>query len=331
MYQLQGFAGWTLVTNDDFTVQATDHAISRDGNEVYNRVWLLKPVVVKSGISIASPDVVRAFIHNYRPPAMAYTTPARARQTDTETFECLDFAEAIVAAAASNNIASEVVGIQFENRSIGHACAAFPTTDGGVLFYDSTPAARRISRHAYEAYVGVGQPYRRADGGELGDGIGFTPVSDIVPVSGLVASGPQYLDPPKPITITPDTTFMVESEDRAQVPGILYADTNGFTVSQAQLDRWNKTLAAIQEQQKEQQDTETVEIEDESARNVARVLRDTQRAAARGDAFAELRMGQRYLEGDGVSKDIVKARKFLQEAADQDSPTAAEELLRLPK
>ena len=332
IYHLQVFAdGWTLLTNEDYTVQATDHSISRDGNEVYNRVWRLKPVVIKSGVSIATPAAVRAFIHDYRPPPIAYTTPARARQKGTETFECMEFANDIVVKAASNNIASEIVGIQFENQPVGHACAGFPTTDGNVLFYDSTPSEYRISRHAYEAYVTVGQPYRRADGAEVGDGLGRTPISDIVPVSGLVASGPQYLDPPKPLTITPNTIFIVENEDRVQVPGILYDDTNGFTVSQAQIDQWNETLAAIREKKKKQQEVEISQIDDESARTAARVLRNTERAAAEGDTFAELRMGQRYREGDGVPKDLDKARKFLQQAADQGSPTAVEELLHLPR
>jgi hypothetical protein len=330
VYYLQVFAGgWTLETNDDSTVLATDHAISRIGNEVFTRIWLLKPVIVKPGITMASPDTVRAFIHQYKPPPIPYTSPAKARQSNSDTFDCVQFADDIVAQAASNNIASEVVGILFENHPIGHACAAFPTTDGGVLFFDSTPGAHRISRHAYEASVEVGQTYRRADGAELGDGMERVPISDIVPVSGIVQSGPQYEDPPKPVVLTPETTFILQSEDRIQTPGILYTDTNGFTVSQKQLYIWAKAVEAEREQKKEQQDEEMQMINDQAARRAAKSLRDTEEAAARGDAFAELRMGQRYLEGDGVPKDVLKARKFLQDAADQGSPTAVEELERL--
>lgn len=55
-------------------------------------------------------------------------------------------------------------------------------------------------------------------------------------------------------------------------------------------------------------------------------LKSNQDAAAKGDTFGLLRMGQRYRDGDGVEKDLVKAKEYLQKAADAGSPTAAEEL-----
>jgi TPR repeat protein len=40
-------------------------------------------------------------------------------------------------------------------------------------------------------------------------------------------------------------------------------------------------------------------------------------------------MGERYHDGDGVSKDLNKARKYLTKAAAAGSPAAAEELGKL--
>lgn len=58
-------------------------------------------------------------------------------------------------------------------------------------------------------------------------------------------------------------------------------------------------------------------------------LKSNQDAAAKGDMFGLLRMGERYRDGDGVEKDLGKAREYLQKAADAGSPTAKEELSKL--
>lgn len=62
----------------------------------------------------------------------------------------------------------------------------------------------------------------------------------------------------------------------------------------------------------------------------AKALKSNQDAAARGDSFGLMRMGERYRDGDGVEKDLIKARDYLQKAADAGSPTAKEELSQLP-
>jgi TPR repeat protein len=41
-------------------------------------------------------------------------------------------------------------------------------------------------------------------------------------------------------------------------------------------------------------------------------------------------MGQRYRDGDGVDKDLVKAKEYLTKAAAAGSPTASEEFKKLP-
>jgi TPR repeat protein len=60
-----------------------------------------------------------------------------------------------------------------------------------------------------------------------------------------------------------------------------------------------------------------------------RALKFNQDAAAKGDMFGLLRMGERYRDGDGVEKDLAKAKEYLQKAADAGSPTAKEELSKL--
>jgi hypothetical protein len=62
---------------------------------------------------------------------------------------------------------------------------------------------------------------------------------------------------------------------------------------------------------------------------VARALQANQDAAAKGDEYGLLRMGERYRDGDGVEKDLGKAREYLQRAADAGSPMAKEELSNL--
>lgn len=59
-------------------------------------------------------------------------------------------------------------------------------------------------------------------------------------------------------------------------------------------------------------------------------LKANQQAAERGDAYGLLRMGERYRDGDGVEKDLSKARDYLQKAATAGSDTAKDELAHLP-
>ena len=61
----------------------------------------------------------------------------------------------------------------------------------------------------------------------------------------------------------------------------------------------------------------------------ARALQSNQAAAAKGDSFGLLRMGERYRDGEGVEKDFTKARDYLQKASDAGSFTAKDELEKL--
>jgi TPR repeat protein len=61
----------------------------------------------------------------------------------------------------------------------------------------------------------------------------------------------------------------------------------------------------------------------------AAALKSNQDAAAKGDSYGLMRLGERYRDGDGVDKDLAKAKDYLQKAADAGSPTAADELSKL--
>ena len=64
-------------------------------------------------------------------------------------------------------------------------------------------------------------------------------------------------------------------------------------------------------------------------RAAARALKLNEEQAARNDPYGQLRMGERYMTGDGVPKNPALAKAYLKQAADQGSPTAAEELKKL--
>jgi len=55
-------------------------------------------------------------------------------------------------------------------------------------------------------------------------------------------------------------------------------------------------------------------------------LKSNQDAAAAGDAYGLLRMGERYRDGEGVERDLAKAREYLAKAKDAGSPSAPSEL-----
>ena len=62
---------------------------------------------------------------------------------------------------------------------------------------------------------------------------------------------------------------------------------------------------------------------------IARALDANEASAAKGEAYGLMRMGERYRDGDGVDKDLVKARSYLTRAAAAGSPTAEDDLKRL--
>ena len=61
-----------------------------------------------------------------------------------------------------------------------------------------------------------------------------------------------------------------------------------------------------------------------------KALKSNQDAADRGDDYGLLRMGERYRDGDGVEKNLTKAREYLTKAAAAGSSTATDELKQFP-
>jgi hypothetical protein len=62
----------------------------------------------------------------------------------------------------------------------------------------------------------------------------------------------------------------------------------------------------------------------------AKLLKSFQDMADKGDSYGLLRMGECYRDGDGVEKDLAKAKDYLTKAAAAGSPSAADELKQLP-
>jgi len=92
----------------------------------------------------------------------------------------------------------------------------------------------------------------------------------------------------------------------------------------------DKIKKQIQQEKAAREAMKAREIADKKEATAARALKSNQDAAAKGDIFGQLRMGERYRDGDGVEKDLSKARDYLQKAADAGSPTAKDELSKLP-
>ena len=62
----------------------------------------------------------------------------------------------------------------------------------------------------------------------------------------------------------------------------------------------------------------------------AKVLAWHQELADKGDPYGQYKMGLHYLNGDGVAKDVQKARDLFSKAAAQGNQDAAAELAKLP-
>jgi hypothetical protein len=322
---------WMLATNQDETIIATGSAVLRRGGEVYQRILLLKAVAVETAgqpgkITEAE---VRNFISHYRPPPIPYTSAKTAAKTGAEKFNCLEFAEDIVIQAGSNAIPAEVIGIKFKERLVGHACAGFPVADGRTLYFDSTPGAGQVSRAASEARVELGKPYRRADGGVPAGGAENLPVTEIIPVSKLMEIAGSLLGDSGSAAPAIRTRLVVVAEKHQQAEGIEYAGPDTLKISDAQRGRWNQAAGEFLVVKASQLEAQKKAEQSVAKKLSATALAENERLAAQGDAYGELRMGERYLTGDGVAKDIFKARDYLQRAAEQGSQTATDELNRL--
>jgi len=76
----------------------------------------------------------------------------------------------------------------------------------------------------------------------------------------------------------------------------------------------------------EEKAAQSKKLADEKAAAEKKALDWNQKQADAGDAYGQWRMGQRYLTGNGVDKNITKAREYFSKAADQGNPDAKKAL-----
>jgi len=320
---------WTLSTNADGTVSATESAIHRQGRVVYSRVLDLQAAPAELPIvnpGAAPAETVRQFIADYRPPAIPYTSERTALKTGREKFNCLEFAEDLVMRARENGIPAQVIGILFKGQWAGHAVAGFPTAEGPTLYFDSTPGAGQISHAAHEAQVQIGEPYTREGGGELAV-VGQLPITEIIPVTKLVSlAGSLIADDGESAD---RSVWVITGVRRVPSNGIDYADTNNLQISDDQLARWNDAASKLLAAKKERQNEELFSVNSAAAKAAAKALAENEELAAQNDPYGQLRMGERYSTGDGVPKNSALGRAYLKQAADQGSPTAIAELKKI--
>jgi hypothetical protein len=72
-----------------------------------------------------------------------------------------------------------------------------------------------------------------------------------------------------------------------------------------------------------------VRNEKEKRTGEAAALKWNQSQADKGDAYGELRMGERYLKGDGVEKDLLKAKDYFSKSAAQGNLEASNALVKI--
>jgi len=106
-----------------------------------------------------------------------------------------------------------------------------------------------------------------------------------------------------------------------------------FELNRARLAAQTGSAGPLPPVTREETDFRITTQAQERVRNAAlnKALQANLAAAAQGDAYGLLRMGERYRDGEGVEVDLKKAREYLEKAAAAGSPTAAEELSALPK
>jgi hypothetical protein len=161
----------------------------------------------------------------------------------------------------------------------------------------------------------------------------------------LVNVGTRDVDDKKIVLLNYSTTQNVAVGERVSFCAMQVGTTNydgkqielwdmGTKPSASDLKRLQDGYAAKQlESQKQIAEQQRVVAEKAAAKKKAgqeKLLKHYQEQAESGNAFALLRLGEFYRDGDGVPKDLTKARDYLTKATAAGSPTAADELKLLP-
>ena len=122
----------------------------------------------------------------------------------------------------------------------------------------------------------------------------------------------------------PDTA---ENRKRAAIPiptpGQITAAQEETATALKELDERSRAA------QQEAAEAQAATAANKKAAADAATLKFYQERAEKGDAYGQYRMGLRYLKGEGVPKDLDKARDYLSKAAAQGNEDAAAELARL--
>jgi TPR repeat protein len=136
----------------------------------------------------------------------------------------------------------------------------------------------------------------------------------------------------------PGDSFKFQDPWWARVSGIVTVSTTNFdrmkgaftisTTNYHSLDYGE--VVVLTDEQKASAKAAAQKSVDEQARSLQdKALKSNQDAADKGDAYGQLRMGQRYRDGDGVPKDLAKAKEYFAKAAAQGDKQAANSLEQL--
>ena len=126
---------------------------------------------------------------------------------------------------------------------------------------------------------------------------------------------------------------IIEAEAQAPKQEQLQKIESSITENQKAADRAKRYIADFVQKIEDdkimavEKKKQRLDLIKETAKNKA--LKFNQDAADKGDAYGLMRMGERYRDGEGVEKDLAKAKYYLTKAAAAGSETAANELSKL--
>lgn len=129
------------------------------------------------------------------------------------------------------------------------------------------------------------------------------------------------------------TALRVTPEEEQKIRDDAAAADNQLATAKSDVEIAQKKLQDFLQEIKDEKEAPIkqarLEAQEKAAAAKLLALKSNQELAAKGDTYGLLRMGERYRDGDGVEKDLAKAKIYLQKAVDAGSPTAAEELSKL--
>ena len=131
---------------------------------------------------------------------------------------------------------------------------------------------------------------------------------------------------------SPEEIAEINQSSKNAVAQQAYAQKN-FDDAKEQLKSFYQGIEnerqALVDKQRAAQDEKKQQAQAKKLQAQAKVLKINQDMADKGDMYGLLRMGERYRDGDGVPKDLTKARDYLTKAAAAGSPTAEDDLKKL--